>query len=118
MMHPYTVKNWLWAVIIAVFLIIALTGCSSAPKAVAEKPQYCYTSQTIVTQNGEKVNSRTQVECTDDQVKRLFQVRSGMAPNCGEFTYWMKLGGTDVQRKGVSCQKPDGSWEIVNTGQY
>jgi hypothetical protein len=95
--------------------VLAVTGCSSAPKAVAQKPQYCHTSQTIKTQNGERVNSETTVECTDDQIKKLFQVRSGMAPNCGEFEYWMKIGGRDVQRKGVSCQKPDGSWEIVNT---
>lgn len=112
-MSPYTVKNSLWAVIVT----ITVTGCSSAPKVVAEKPQYCYTSQTIVTQNGEKVNSRTEVECTDDQIKRLFYARSGMAANCGEYTYWMQIGGRDVQRKGVSCQKPDGSWEVVNTTQ-
>ena len=97
---------------------LALSACSSAPKKVAEKPQYCHTSQTILTKNGEKVESQTLVECTDDQIKKLFQVRSGMAPNCGEFTYWMNLGGRDVQRKGISCQKPDGSWEIVNVGGY
>lgn len=97
---------------------LAVVGCSSNPAVVAKKPQYCYTSQTIKTQNGEKVNSETTVECSDDQVKKLFQVRSGMAPNCGEFTYWMQIGGRDVQRKGISCQKPDGSWEIVNATGY
>ena len=97
--------------------VMALTGCSSAPKVQAQKPQYCYTSQTIQTQNGERVDSRTTVECTDDQIKRLFEVKSGMAPKCGEFLYWMNLGGRDVQRKGVSCQKMDGGWEIVNTGR-
>ncbi len=104
--------------ILALVVATLLVGCSSTPKVVAQKPQYCHTSQTIKTQNGERVNSETVVECTDDQIKKLFQVRSGMAPNCGEFTYWMKLGGHDVQRKGISCQKPDGSWEIVNTGQF
>lgn len=117
-MDSYKAKNYLWVVVIALFVIVALTGCSSAPKKVAQKPQYCHTSQTILTKNGEKVESQTLVECTDDQIKKLFQVRSGMAPNCGEFTYWMNLGGRDVQRKGVSCQKPDGSWEIVNTAGY
>jgi hypothetical protein len=100
---------------LALACVLALTGCSSSPKVVAQKPQYCYTSQTIITENGEKVNSRTQIECTDDQVKRLFQARSGMAHNCGEFYYWMQIGGNNVQRKGVSCQKHDGSWEVVNT---
>ena len=95
--------------------VMALTGCSSAPKVQAQKPQYCYTSQTIQTQNGERVDSRTTVECTDDQIKRLAEVRLGMAANCGEFTYYMRQGSYDVERKGISCQKPDGSWEIVNT---
>jgi uncharacterized protein YceK len=114
-MDSYKVKNYLWALIVIMFLIIALSGCSSAPKAIAQKPQYCYTSQTIETQNRNEVNSKTTVECTDDQIKRLAEVRLGMAANCGEFQYWMKQGNYDVQRKGISCQKPDGSWEIVNT---
>jgi uncharacterized protein YceK len=115
-MHPYRVKEYLWLLIVAMFVLIALlSGCSSAPKVQAQKPQYCHTSQTIKTQNGERVNSETTVECTDDQIKRLAEVRLGMAANCGEFQYWMKQGGQDVQRKGISCQKPNGSWEIVNT---
>jgi uncharacterized protein YcfL len=97
---------------------LALVGCSSSPKVVAEKPQYCFTNQTIITQNNETVNSQTVVECTDDQIKRITQKRLGSAPNCGEFTYWMKIGGRDVQRKGISCQKPDGNWEVINTTGY
>jgi hypothetical protein len=101
---------------IAVLLVaVSLVGCSAAPKVVAQKPQYCHTSQTIKTVNKETVNSETTLECTDDQIKRLTTVRMGMAQNCGEFTYWTKIGSRDVQRKGISCQKPDGSWEIVNT---
>lgn len=95
--------------------ILALTGCSSAPKAVAQQPQYCYTSQTIITTNGEKVNSRTQVDCTDDQVKRLTVARVGIGSNCGYFNGWMKKGGHDVQYRAISCQLPDGSWEVVDT---
>lgn len=95
-------------------IIMALTGCSSAPKAVERKPQYCYTSQTIVTKNKESVNSETRVECTDDQIKRVAVNRLGMAQNCGEFTYWMQIGGRDVQRKGISCQKTDGNWEVIH----
>ncbi len=100
-----------------VMLIAAMTlvGCSSSPKVVAQKPQYCHTSQTIVNKDGETVNSTTTVECTDDQIKRLFEVRSGLAPNCGVYSYWMQVGGNDVKRKGVSCQKPDGTWEVINT---
>jgi hypothetical protein len=94
---------------------LALVGCASAARVEAERPQYCHTSQTIKTTNGERVESRSVIECTDDQVKRLFQARSGMAATCGEFLYHMQLGGKLVQKKGISCQKPDGSWEIVDT---
>ena len=115
-MHPYTVKNYLWTAIIFMLIVIAcLSGCSSTPKVQAQKPQYCHTEQTIQTKNGEKVTSTTTVECTDDQIKRLTAKRMGLAPNCGEFTYWMQIGGKNVQRTGISCQKLDGSWEIVNT---
>lgn len=100
------------------FFTVMASGCSSTPRVEAQKPQYCYTSQNILLKNGEKVESATMVECTDDQIKRLTANRMGMASNCGEFSYWMRLGGQDVQRKGISCQKPDGSWEIVNTTQY
>lgn len=117
MMHPYTAKNYLWALIVIICIIVLLSGCSSAPKVQAQKPQYCHTSQSILLQNGEKVDSATLVECTDDQIKRLAVSRIGMAPNCGEFTYWMQIGGRDVQRKGISCQKLDGGWEIINTGR-
>ena len=95
--------------------VLALSGCSSAPVVKAQKPQYCYTSQTIQTENRSVVNSKTTLECTDDQIKRLAEVRLGMAANCGEFIYYMRQGSYDVERKGISCQKPDGSWEIVNT---
>lgn len=98
--------------------ILLVIGCSTGPKYQAEKPQYCYTKQVIVKDHNDTVASRTVVECNDNQIERLFQVQSGMAPNCGEFTYWMQIGGRNVQRKGVSCQKPDGSWEIVNTTQW
>ena len=101
--------------ILALAAVAMLVGCSSAPKVTAQKPQYCYTSQTIVTQNGERVNSRTQVECTDDQVKRLTVNRVGIGSNCGYFNGWMKQGGRDVQYRAISCQLPDGSWEIVDT---
>ena len=95
---------------------VLLTACAStkAP-VVAEKPQYCHTSQEIAIKDGDAVDSVTVVECTDDEIKRLFQVRSGIAPNCGYFDYWTRIGGKDVLRKGISCQKPDGTWEIVNT---
>jgi len=96
---------------------VALAGCSAtqtSPTIIGEAPQYCYTSQTIVTENGNEVQSRTRVDCTDDPVQKVVEKRLGMAPNCGHYTYWMNIGGNNVQRKGISCQRPDGSWEILN----
>lgn len=101
-----------------VLATIFMVGCSSSPKIVAQKPQYCHTSQEILLKNGQTVESATLVECTDDQIKRLTANRLGMASNCGEFTYWTRIGNRNVERKGISCQKLDGSWEIVNTTTY
>ena len=100
---------------VALIGLVALAGCSSSPKVTAQKPQYCHTSQNIVIRNGEKVDSATLLECTDDQIKRMPAVRLGMAPNCGQFSYWMQIGGNHVQRKGISCQRLDGTWEVINT---
>ena len=97
---------------------IVITGCASTPPVTAQKPNYCHTSEDIIVQNGTTVDSKTRVQCTDSQIERLFAKRSGMAPNCGEFNYWMKVGGHNVQLKGFSCEKPDGSWEIVVTDLY
>ena len=102
---------------VALIGLVALAGCSSSPKVTAQKPQYCHTSQNIVIRNGEKVDSATLLECTDDQIKRMPAVRLGMAPNCGQFSYWMQIGGNHVQRKGISCQRLDGTWEVLNTSQ-
>jgi type IV pilus biogenesis protein CpaD/CtpE len=101
--------------LIAILAALALTACSSSPKVVAQKPQYCHTSQSIAVQNGKTVDSVTLVECTDDQVKRVTTARLGMSKNCGYFTGWMKKGNQDVQYRAISCQLPDGSWEIVDT---
>ena len=102
---------------VALIGLVALAGCSSSPKVTAQKPQYCHTSQNIVIRNGEKVDSATLLECTDDQINRMPAVRLGMAPNCGQFSYWMQIGGNHVQRKGISCQRLDGTWEVINTSQ-
>jgi uncharacterized protein YcfL len=76
---------------------LVLVGCSSTPKVSAEKPQYCYTDQTIITKDGEKVSSKTVVECTDDQFKRLTSVRMGLSNNCGIAYRTMNVGGKLVE---------------------
>jgi hypothetical protein len=88
-----------------------LVGCSSAPKTTSAP--YCHTSQTIVTENRESVNSKTVVECTDDTVKRMTQVTMGISADCGEYTYMMPLQNRMVERRGYACKKYDGTWEIL-----
>ena len=119
-MHPYRVKEYMWVLITTMFFLITLlSGCSSTPRVQAKSEQFCdlKTKTISVKENGEVVDEKSVevMECNDNRIQRLFQVQSGMAPNCGEFTYWMNIGGKNVQRKGVSCQKPNGSWEVVNT---
>ena len=108
--------------LVLLLIVVALTGCAG-PKVRPKTEQFCdMRTETVVVRNsaGQVVSSNTveRMVCNDNQIQRLFNVQSGMASNCGEFTYWMKMGGRNVQRKGVSCQKPDGSWEIVNTAKW
>lgn len=112
MMHPYTVKNWLWAVIIAMFIVIALlSGCSSAPKQTAR--QYCYTSQEIRKNGNDTVSSDTLVKCNDDPIEQMTIKKMGIAQNCGEYKYFIPLNGRMQERRGYACQKFDGAWEVV-----
>jgi len=102
----------------SVLLTVSILGGCSTPDVKPERPPYCSTEETVVLKNGKQVQSQAIHYCTDDQVKKLTKHRMGIAPNCGTYTYWIKKGGYDVQRQGISCQKPDGSWEIVHTAGY
>jgi hypothetical protein len=93
--------------------VLALTGCGSAPKVQAQKPQYCHTNQTIVKQNGERVESMTVVECTDDQFKRLTAVRMGMANHCGIANRTVQSGDKLVNVQIKSCQILDHNGNVV-----
>ncbi len=108
--------------LLIVAVAITATGCGSAPKVKAKSEQFCdLKTETVTIRKDGKAVDQKSVEvmvCNDNRIQRLFQVQSGMAPNCGEFTYWMTIGGKNVQRKGVSCQRPDGNWEVVNTSEF
>ena len=93
--------------------VLALTGCGSAPKMQAQKPQYCHTNQIIKTQNGERVESMTVVECTDDQFKRLTAVRMGMASHCGIANRTVQSGDKLVNVQIKSCQILDHNGAVV-----
>jgi hypothetical protein len=92
--------------------LLLLSACGST-KVAAEKPQYCYTNQTIHSQDGEKVTSRTVVECTDDQFKRLTAVRMGMADHCGIANRTVRSGDKLVNVQIKSCQILDHNGAVV-----
>lgn len=100
-------------ILIAAAVAILAAGCSSSPKIAAQKPQYCYTSQTIVTQDGERVTSKTEVECTDDQFKRLTSVKMGLANNCGIAYRTLNVGGKLVEYEIPSCQVLDRNGNVI-----
>lgn len=114
-MHPYTVKNIMWAVIIAIFVLIALTGCGSTPTKQSTARQYCYTSQEIKTKNSNSVSSETLVKCSDDPVERIVIKRAGMAENCGWTSNWITLpNGRTVNEKYIACITSDNRWVRIN----
>lgn len=98
---------------LVIIVALIMAGCSSAPKQTAS--QYCHTSQEMRVKDNERVSSETLVKCNDDPVERVVIKRAGIAQNCGEYTYWMTLNGKPVERRAVSCQKWNGTWEIVPT---
>jgi hypothetical protein len=102
----------LFMLIVFASTLLLLSGCGST-KVAAEKPQYCYTSQTIQSQDGEKVNSKTVVECTDDQFKRLTAVRMGMADHCSISNRTVQSGDKLVNVQLKSCQILDHNGAVV-----
>jgi hypothetical protein len=110
-MNGYRVKEIMWAIICLALLLIAVTGCSSAPIGPA-KP-YCYTAQEIRTKNKETVSSETLLRCTDDPIEKVTIKRAGVASNCGLYNYTVTLNGRPVQQRGLACEKFDGTWEII-----
>jgi hypothetical protein len=110
-MNAYRLKEILWAVIIVIFILMALLGCSSAPKQTAR--QYCHTSQEIRKNGDNTVSSDTLVKCNDDPIEQMTVKKMGIAQNCGEYRYFIPLNGRTQERRGYACQKFDGTWEIV-----
>jgi hypothetical protein len=93
---------------LALACIMALTGCSSAPQAQAQSSQYCYTTQNIQTKNGERVESQTQVECSDKPGH--WRKQAGVAKQCRPYQTVVSIKGRDKNVQGILCQHPDGSW--------
>lgn len=98
-------------------LLTACAGKSLSPHDVAyNERQYCYTSQEIVTQDGETVSSKTLVKCSDspEENPRTFLRESRIADTCGHYNTHHTLHNRDFYGRGVACYiEETGTWEIV-----
>ena len=104
--------------LVMVGAVLSISACSSynsqTPVMAQFKPQYCYQTTTINTQNGNTVNSQGKTECSDNPNNKHFLAYSGMAKDCREHWYDIVIGGTPVKQRGYECQKLDGSWEVLH----
>jgi len=97
--------------------VLAISACSShnqKPVMAQFEPQYCHTNSKYTLKDGNKANSRVDVNCTDNPKDKHFLAYSGMAKDCREHYYEIFLNGKMQRQRGFVCQKLDGSWEIVN----
>jgi hypothetical protein len=101
-------------VLIGLVVLVLLPGCSSAPKSsrlVAD--QYCYTSQTIETEDQSRVSSKTTVKCSDDPIEKYVPAKMGLAKDCYESHIPLNRNGRLIHEKIYVCQKLNGSYDIV-----
>ena len=119
-MRKYLRSKTLINSVIIAGAVMALNACSShnnKPVMAQFKPQYCYQTTTINTDNNgtgnSTVSSKGVTECTENRNNKHFLAYSGMAKDCREHWYEIILDGKIVPQRGFVCQKLDGSWEIV-----
>ena len=69
--------------------VLALSACTSntMPTMAQFEPQYCHTKSKYTLKNGNKANSRVDVNCTDNPKDKHFLAYSGMAKDCREHYY-------------------------------
>lgn len=92
---------------------VALSGCASN-KNYNYTPAYCYTNETITMNDGTTINSNIVIECTDRPGQQMQIARAGIDKGCKEFWYTEIRHNKLVKTRGVQCEKPDGTWEILN----
>ena len=101
-MNPYRVKELLWLVIILLFVVIALSGCSTTVPKDRPTAQYCNTRSTIEVVNGENVSSKTVLDCDDSPIGQVAKTQPGIdKERCREYL-GHQIG--EVRFKGVTCE--------------
>lgn len=104
-MDSYRVKEILWIVICLLMVLIALSGCSTAPTSYRPTAQYCYTQKTVSVVDGTNVSSKTVVECDDSPVVQVTKTQPGVdKTRCREYL-GHQIG--EVRFKGVACEIDD-----------
>lgn len=96
--------------------VTVLAGCASSGQQQTHShhlDEYCYTKERIEINNNETVNSNTVVECNDNVIDRIVVKQAGLAENCGISQFQQKIGGKIEYRQAITCQFPDGSWDII-----
>ena len=93
-----------------------LVGCSST-QLVQNDPPYCYTDETIIVENGQTVNSKTKLDCTDKPRVEHFVKDVGIAKTCRPYQQTVSIKGKYKNVQGFLCQFDDGSWQAVD-GSY
>ena len=88
-----------------------VAGCSTQPVASYEEP-YCYTNETIATQNG-VVNSSTLVQCSDNPVKRAKLVGVD-EKNCRRWERKDYINGREKHYGGYICRDAKGNWRPLS----
>lgn len=89
-------------------LTSVLAGCSTTqPVSKADEP-YCYTNETISTQNG-VVNSSTLVQCSDNPLKRAKLVGVD-EKNCRRWERKDYVNGYQKSYGGYICRDAKGNW--------
>jgi hypothetical protein len=102
MLHPYRVKELLWVIIVALFVLVALVGCSTAPTGYKPTAQFCYTKKTVEVVDGSNVSSKTVVECDDSPIGQVAKTQPGIdRERCREYL-GHQIG--EVRFKGVTCE--------------
>ena len=98
--------------VFSIATVSLLAGCSSSPKTVSSDP-YCYTDETIVTENN-TVSSETVVRCSDDPLERAKLV--GVDPkNCRRWERQDHVGGRIKTYGGYICRDAKGNWRPLTS---
>jgi surface antigen len=54
------------------------------------------------------------MKCNDNKIDRIAIKQAGIAQNCGEYEYYITLGGKAVAQHGMACKRFDGHWEVLS----